>query len=109
MTLAHVQALEELLRVATFHSNKMMRTNAPLHYPSGQLVLATLCMANKDEPKMDFEGYLHTIPNQDRYIELIANLDAIEQLVKVESEEPLKTELSRIDCKLMCCRNSGLL
>ena len=59
--------------------------------------------------KIDFEGYLKSLPNQMPLQQLIVNLDAIDELVEIESREPSLIEVNHIDRKIRYCKNSSLL
>jgi len=108
---AGLQALQELRKAAGFVVDNMMLSDAPLLYPPGQLALAGLRIANEEEPKVDFDGYLQAMPDHKRqqhpYAELIGVLDEIALLVK-ETKQPLESELQPIDLKLKYCRNPSL-
>lgn len=108
---AGLQALQALRAAAGSIIDKMMLTDAPLLYPPGQLALAALRIANQEEPRVDFDGYLQALPEHKRlqqsYAELIAKLDEIQSLVK-GTKQPLEAEVRHIDVKLKYCRNPRL-
>ncbi|KAH9571625.1 hypothetical protein CY35_02G103900 [Sphagnum magellanicum] len=102
---AAAQGLQELKLAAQFIVDSMMLTDAPLLFPPGQLALAALCTANREEPKVDFDRYLQNMPGRQRqrhsYAELMGVLDSIDLL-------PVEADVRRIDRKLKYCRNPGL-
>ncbi|KAG6545329.1 hypothetical protein Mapa_013178 [Marchantia paleacea] len=106
-----VKNVQELRESAIFEIDSMMLTDAPLLFPPGQLAMAALRRANRDDKKVDFERYMKglvdRLATKHTLSELDSAMDAIDVAVK-ESIHVVEADVRRIDRKLKICRNPGL-
>ncbi|EPS69696.1 hypothetical protein M569_05066, partial [Genlisea aurea] len=102
-----VYQLDKLKNVhesAKLEVDKIMRTDAPLLFPPGQLALAALRRSVEAHKFMEFERYLGSILSRQKPVvpEMNASLNAIDLLVN-RLETPTSKDVKHIDRKLKSC------
>lgn len=106
-----LQMQENLHELAKAEVDKIMRTDAPLLYPPGQLALTALRRSNDVLTIFDFERYLKSIflrQNPTNSIsELVVSLNAVDSMVN-KLETPTLKDVKHIDRKLKSCLDPGL-
>ena len=106
-----LQALQMLATRAGINVDNMMLTDVVVLYPPAQLAFAALWTANQEDPKVDFDGYLHDLQEKEMLplscSELMAKVDAIELVVN-ETKHLSEDEVKPIDRRRRDCRNPGL-
>ncbi|CAM6103517.1 unnamed protein product [Calypogeia fissa] len=111
MGVTSLNHIQELRDAARFEVDAMMLTNAPLLFTPGQLAMAALRKANREERKVDLERYMkglsESLALEHSYSELASALDAIDAVV-MDNKQTAEAEVKRIDRKLKICRNPGL-
>ncbi|XP_052208933.1 cyclin-H1-1 isoform X2 [Diospyros lotus] len=102
--------LKDINATAKAETDKIMRTDAPLMFPPGQLALAALRKSNAVHMVLDFERYLWSILSRQHsssthpISELTVSLNAIDSMVN-KLETPTAADMKHIDRKLKSCRN----
>ncbi|KAL3687588.1 hypothetical protein R1sor_013897 [Riccia sorocarpa] len=106
-----VKNVQDLKEQALFEVNDMMQTDVPLMFPPGQIALAALRKANRENRKVDLDRYMKGLINRmgtnHTMAELESAMDAIETVTK-ESVHVEEESVRRIDRKLKICRNPQL-
>ncbi|KAK4484305.1 hypothetical protein RD792_006882 [Penstemon davidsonii] len=86
--------------------DKIMRTEAPLLFPPGQLALASLRRSSGTHKVIDFERYLESMLSRQHPAhatsELILSLNAIDTLIN-KLETPTSKDVKHVDRKLKSC------
>ncbi|XP_016473803.1 cyclin-H1-1 isoform X5 [Nicotiana tabacum] len=103
--------LQRMLEAARMEADKIMRTEAPLLFPPGQLALAALRRANVVHDILDFERYLRSILSRQQSTqaisELSVSLNTIDSLICKLEAPPTSKDVKHIDRKLKSCLDPG--
>ncbi|KAI5658795.1 hypothetical protein M9H77_27588 [Catharanthus roseus] len=101
-----LQMLENMHELAKAEVDKVMRTDAPLLFPPGQLALAALRRSNAVHRVFDFERYLTSVLSRQNpahtISELTVTMNAVDSLVS-KLETPTSKDVKHIDRKLKSC------
>ncbi|XP_009620420.1 cyclin-H1-1 isoform X3 [Nicotiana tabacum] len=105
------ETLKRMLEAARMEADKIMRTEAPLLFPPGQLALAALRRANVVHDILDFERYLRSILSRQQSTqaisELSVSLNTIDSLICKLEAPPTSKDVKHIDRKLKSCLDPG--
>ncbi|XP_009799569.1 cyclin-H1-1 isoform X1 [Nicotiana tabacum] len=105
------EMLKRMLEAARMEADKIMRTEAPLLFPPGQLALAALRRANVVHGILDFERYLRSILSRQQSTqtisELTVSLNTIDSLICKLEAPPTSKDVKHIDRKLKSCLDPG--
>ncbi|XP_019262491.1 PREDICTED: cyclin-H1-1 isoform X2 [Nicotiana attenuata] len=105
------ETLKRMLEAAKMEADKIMRTEAPLLFPPGQLALAALRRANVVHDILDFERYLRSILSRQQSTqtisELTVSLNTIDSLICKLEAPPTSKDVKHIDRKLKSCLDPG--
>lgn len=100
------EQLQNLRGTAIAEVDIIMRTDAPLLFPPGQLALTALRRSVWLHGGVDFERYLKSVLSRQQNLhplsELISSLDAVDTLIS-KLETPTSKEVKHIDRKLKSC------
>ncbi|PIN03471.1 Cdk activating kinase (CAK)/RNA polymerase II transcription initiation [Handroanthus impetiginosus] len=102
----HSEMIKQLHEYAKAEADKIMRTDAPLLFPPGQLALAALRRASEIHKVFDFERYLKSMVSRQHpahsISELYLSMNTIDTLIS-KLETPSAKDVKHIDRKLKSC------
>lgn len=104
-----LQMLEDLISTAKSEADKIMRTDAPLLFPPGQLALAALRASSIVHGFLNYERYVKNLLSRQRashtISELISSLNSIDSMVsRLETRNDNDPDMKHIFRKLKSCR-----
>ncbi|KAL6570480.1 hypothetical protein OROGR_000030 [Orobanche gracilis] len=104
--LGQSEIIKNLHESAKAEVDKIMRSDAPLLFPPGQLALAALRRASEVHKVIDFESYVESMLSRQHpahnLSDLNTSLNAIDMLIN-KLETPTSKDVKHIDRKLKTC------
>ncbi|CAI9102190.1 OLC1v1000418C3 [Oldenlandia corymbosa var. corymbosa] len=105
-----IEMLQRLHESAKAEVDKIMRTDAPLLFPPGQLALAALRRSNEAHGFFEFDRYLRSILSRQSSVpsdsDINVVLDSVDTLIS-KLEMPTTKDVKHIDRKLKSCLDPG--
>ncbi|KAL2629576.1 hypothetical protein R1flu_014262 [Riccia fluitans] len=106
-----VKNVQELREQAVFEVDIMMLTDVPLLFPPGQIAMAALRKANRENRKVDLERYMQGLLGRTGAKHTMSELESAMDAIEIAMNESVHVEeegVRRIDRKLKICRNPQL-